>query len=70
MIQQTDFIERKGTISAMDRTFDLHFWPAQRPAVRFQATWELILHYAQRKGLDVHQCRLQRSIETFQRQQR
>lgn len=70
MTQRADFIERKGKMSEMDRTFDLHFWQTQPPIARFNATWELILHYARVKGLDVHQCRLQRSIETFQRQQR
>jgi hypothetical protein len=38
--------------------------------VRFQAAWELVLHYAKVQGLDVHQLRLQRSVENFQRKRR
>jgi hypothetical protein len=65
-----DIVERKGKLEDLDRSFDLSFWQAQSPAVRFNATWELIVHYAKVKGLDVRQLRLQRSIETFQRQRR
>lgn len=70
MKQPSNFVEHKGKIGELDRTFDLHFWQAQPPAARFNATWELILHYAKVKGLDVYQCRLHRSVESFQRQQR
>lgn len=66
---QTNFFERVGKISELDRAFDLDFWQAQPPKSRFDATWELIVHYAKVKGLDVRQLRLQRSFETFQRQQ-
>jgi len=65
---QTVFLERRGKISDLDRSFDLDFWQAQPPEARFNAAWELIVHYAKLKGLDVRQLRLQRSLETFQKQ--
>ena len=67
---RTGFMERKGKIDELDRSFDLRFWQAQPPQARFDATWELIVHYAKVKRLDVRQLRLHRSVETFQRQQR
>ena len=63
------FLERRGKINELDRSFDLDFWQAQSPETRFEVAWELIVHYARVKGLDVRQLRLQRSLETFQRQQ-
>ena len=67
---RTGFIERKGKLTELDRSFDLHFWLSQPPKTRFEATWELIQHAWRVKGNDVRQLRLQRSVETFQRQQR
>jgi hypothetical protein len=67
---QTVFLERKGKINELDRSFDLAFWQPQPPEARFQAAWEMVIHYAKVKGLDIHQLRLQRSVETFQRQRR
>lgn len=67
---KTGFMERRGKISDLDRTFDLHFWQAQTPQARFDAAWEMIVHAWRVKGNDVRQLRLQRSVETFQRQQR
>jgi hypothetical protein len=65
---RTSIIERRGRIEELDRTFDLEFWQAQAPQVRFAAAWELIVHANAVKGNDVRQLRLQRSVETFQRQ--
>ncbi|HAJ34784.1 MAG TPA: hypothetical protein DCL15_03685 [Chloroflexi bacterium] len=62
------FVERKGKLSELDRSFDLAFWQAQTPEARFEAAWEMIVRYANVKGLDVRQLRLQRSFATFQRQ--
>ena len=67
---QTVSFERRGKISELDRSFDLDFWQAQSSEARFEATWELIVHYVKVKGIDVRQLRLQRSVENFQRQQR
>jgi hypothetical protein len=63
-------IARKGKLEELDRSFDIRFWQAQSPAARFQATWELVLHVAKVKGLDVRQLRLQRSVEKYGRQPR
>ena len=67
---QEDFLEHKGKLSELDRSFDLKFWQAQSAIERFQAAWELVQHAWKVKGYDVRQLRLQRSVETFQRQQR
>ena len=67
---ETIKMARRGKLEDLDRSFDIQFWQSQPPAVRFQATWELILHATRVKGLDVRELRLQRSVETFQRQQR
>jgi hypothetical protein len=70
VMKRTVILERRGKLSELDRSFDLTFWQAQPAEVRFNAAWELVLHYARVKGLDVRQLRLQRSVETFQRQRR
>jgi len=67
---QEGFLEHKGKLSELDRSFDLKFWQAQSAIERFQAAWELVQHAWKVKGYDVRQLRLQRSVETFQRQQR
>lgn len=65
-----NFIEKRGKIEQMDRSFDLKFWQAQTAQARFDATWELIVHYMKVKGNDVRQLRLQRSVTHFQHPQR
>jgi len=65
-----NFIEKRGKIEQMDRSFDLKFWQAQPSQVRFDASWELVIHYMKVKGKDVRQLRLQRSVTNFQRPQR
>jgi hypothetical protein len=64
---RTGFVERKGRLEELDRSFDLQFWQAQTPEARFAATWELIVHASRIKGIDVRQLRLQRAVETFQK---
>ena len=63
-------MERKGKLEDLDRSFDLQFWQAQNDAARFTAAWDLIVlaHRIQEK--DVRELRLQRSVETLQRQPR
>jgi hypothetical protein len=70
MSMQKDFVERRGKLTELDRSFDLKFWQAQPASERFQAAWELVQHAWKVKGHDVRQLRLQRSVESFQRQQR
>jgi hypothetical protein len=66
----TTMMMRRGKIADLDRSFDIRFWQGLEPRVRFDATWELIVHAWRVKGGDVRQLRLQRSVENFQRQQR
>ncbi|MFN2234047.1 MAG: hypothetical protein ACK2U1_07440 [Anaerolineales bacterium] len=67
---KTGFVERRGKIQELDRSFDLAFWQNQSPQARFLAAWELIVHASKVKGQDVRQLRLHRSVEAFQRQPR
>ena len=67
---RTGIVERKGRLEELDRSFDLEYWQSQPPTARFAAVWELITHAAKVKGIDVRQLILQRSVESFQRQQR
>ena len=64
-----NFVERKGRIEDLDRSFDLAFWQMVLPEERFKAAWELVQHVWRVKGHDVRQLRLHRSVESFQRQQ-
>ena len=66
---RTGITERRGKLEELDRSFDLQFWQSQSPQARFSAAWELIVYASEIKGSDVRQLRLQRSIETFQKQQ-
>ena len=70
MIQKTEFVERRGKLEDLDRSFDLAFWQAQPPNARFMAAWELIIHASRVRGIDVRKLRLHRATESFQRQQR
>lgn len=65
-----NFVERRGKLQDMGRSFDLKFWQAQPPKARFDAVWEMIVHVMKVKGCDVRQLRLQRSVTNFQRSQR
>ncbi len=57
---------RHGTdIKDMDRSFDIEFWQRQGDAAIFNAAWELVEFYLRSRG--VHDHRLQRDIECFQR---
>ena len=67
---RNEFIERRGKLKDLDRSFDLNFWQAQSAQARFEAVWELILHATKVKGSDVRQLRLQRSVTNFKRQPR
>jgi hypothetical protein len=70
MKQQRKIVEKFGKLNELDRSFDIEFWQAQTPKQRMDAVWELVLHYAKVKGIDVRQLRLQRSVENFQKQRR
>lgn len=64
----TGYLEKRGKLEELDRSFDIEFWQAQSAQARFSAAWELIVHANRVKGQDVRQLRLHRIIETFQRQ--
>ena len=60
-------MERRGKLQDMNWSFDLKFWQAQPPKARFDAVWEMIVHYMKVKGQDIRPLRLQRSVTHFQR---
>ena len=66
---KTDIVERRAKLEDADHSFDRRFWQAKSPRARFDAAWELTVHYAKAKGLDVRQLRLQRTVAAFQRRQ-
>ncbi len=57
-------------LSELDRSFDLKFWRNQSASERFRAALELVQHAWKVKGHDVREIRLQRTVESFQRQSR
>ena len=63
-------VENHGKLKELDRSFDLAFWQAQPPKARFDATWEMVVHAAKAKGMDVDQLRLQRTVVFYGRQPR
>ena len=65
---RTGFMERTGKIEEMDRRFDLIFWQTQSDKARLEATWELVVESYLIKGKNQDELRLQRSVESFQRQ--
>lgn len=62
------FVERRGKLEDLDRSFDLAFWQAQSPAARMNAAWELAVLAAKLNGRDVDQLRLDRTVEFYGKQ--
>lgn len=54
--------------SQIHKEFDHNFWQSLPPKIRFLAAWELILDVYRKKNIDVSQIKMQRSIESYQRQ--
>ncbi|MGB5056864.1 MAG: hypothetical protein WBO24_20905, partial [Nitrospirales bacterium] len=69
-MKKTGFVERRGKLEDLDRSFDLAFWQSQSPAARMDAAWELAVHAAKLNGQDVTQLRLDRTVEVFGKQER
>ena len=57
-----------GRIEEMNRSFDIEYWQRQGDAAIYREAWELDEAYWRDRGIDPDELRLQRSIETFQRQ--
>lgn len=66
--EQGIVMERRGKIEDLDRAFDIEFWQSQNSSERFSAAWELVILAQKIKGKNVSELRLQRHIESFQRQ--
>ena len=59
--------ERIIPLSKADRSWDIKFWQAQSPSLRFNVTWKMLEDYYKIRGkkLDESSLRLQRSIENL-----
>lgn len=61
--------ERMVPLSKIGRDWDIDFWQAQTPGIRFSVTWRMVADFYQVKGrkIDGNILRLQRTVETFKR---
>ena len=59
--------ERIVPISETGRSFDIEFWQAQSPKVRFRATWQMLRDFYRIRGKKINEntFRLQRSVENI-----
>src|SRR5690349_17534035 len=64
----SDFVmEGMGRVDESGRSFDIEYWQRQDSAARFAAAWELVVFAHERRGGDVTELRLQRTIEHLER---
>ncbi len=63
--------ERIVPIEKADRDFDISFWQAQKPEIRFRAAFDMLRDYYRIKGkkIDDNTFRLQRSVEHLKQAQ-
>ena len=59
--------EKIALLSKADRSFDIEFWQAQTPGMRFRVTFDMLKELYRLKGrkVDARTFRLQRSVESF-----
>ncbi|HEV7698603.1 MAG TPA: hypothetical protein VGO43_00090 [Pyrinomonadaceae bacterium] len=50
-----------------DREFDVQFWQGLTSEVRANAVWEMVVDHWEMEGKDPDELRLQRSVESIQR---
>ncbi len=62
--------ERYGRLSEMDRSFDIAYWQRQGPAAIFEAAWQMVVDVHSRRPGGSDELRLNKSVESYQRQQR
>jgi hypothetical protein len=63
-----DFVmEGLGRVDESDRSFDIEYWQRQDSNGRFAAAWELVVFAHARRGGNVAELRLQRTIEHLER---
>jgi len=57
--------ERVVSLSKADRQWDIRFWQAQGPTMRFIAAWQMIWDFYKIRGKrpDARKFRLQRSVQ-------
>jgi hypothetical protein len=51
-----------------DRSFDLEFWRKAGHEARFAAAWQMVSEVSAIRGEEVGESRLQRSVQSIQRQ--
>lgn len=59
--------ERIVPLTKTDRKWDIDFWQAQSPSIRFKATWLMLIDYYRIRGKKIHgnMLRLQRTVENI-----
>jgi hypothetical protein len=59
--------ERVSSLATIDRDWDIKFWQAQNPDVRFNAAWQMLEDFYKIRGKRLHAktLRLQRSVENL-----
>ncbi|MCM8799194.1 MAG: hypothetical protein NC900_00485 [Candidatus Omnitrophica bacterium] len=61
--------EKIVPISKSDRSFDIKFWQAQGPNLRFRVAFDMLKDFYRLKGkkINAHTFRLQRSVENLKK---
>jgi len=59
--------ERIVPLTKAGRSFDIEFWQAQSPAVRFRVAFDMLKDFYKIRGksINAHTFRLQRSVENL-----
>jgi len=59
--------ERITYLSNTNRDWDIQFWQAQSPSVRFRVAFDMLkdLYRLKRKKINAHTFRLQRTVENI-----
>ncbi|MBL7081074.1 MAG: hypothetical protein ISS44_00695 [Candidatus Omnitrophica bacterium] len=59
--------ERIIPLSEADRDWDIKFWQAQSPSLRFSSAWKMLGDFYKLRGkkLNANSLRLQRSVENL-----
>ena len=61
-------VERYGRLAEMDRSFDVAYWQRLGSRAIFEAAWQLVVEAHPQGPGGQDELRLQRTVETFQRQ--
>ena len=60
--KKNKFFENVTTLSEAD-SFNIEYWQAQSPQIRFSAVWKTIDEFYKMRGINGYKYRLQRSVQ-------